>query len=388
MMPRVRFARAADGTKIAYSTLGDGPPLVLMPAILFSHLEKLWEIPELRRGLEQLAENWTVVRYDNRGCGLSQRNVTDFSLEAHIGDLEAVAAALRLDQFALNAPMLAGPVGIAFAARNPERLTHLILQSTVARASDAGPAQSQALLALLEVNWELFTETAARVMFQWSNEQSARIAPPILRESVDQEAALGLLRAAVEFDVSDAAPANPGAHARHPQPPVPAPHRHRARPRFPHSRRETRRRGQPRFRRPGRNRVPHAEHRGVPPRSEHPRQPGDRAKPPKTPSFDPARLSKRELEILRLVAAGKSNRRIAEELTISTNTVDRHVSHILSQDRRRQPRRSRRLRRPTAPAFVARHLALGNRFLLHTSSTGPRHESPIAWMAAFPVGGT
>jgi pimeloyl-ACP methyl ester carboxylesterase/DNA-binding CsgD family transcriptional regulator len=331
MMPRVRFARAADGTKIAYSTLGDGPPLVLMPAILFSHLEKLWEIPELRRGLEQLAKHWTVVRYDNRGCGLSERNVIDFSVEAHISDLEAVAGALHLDQFALNAPMLAGPVGIAFAARNPERLTHLILQSTVARASDAGPAQSQALLALVEMNWDLFTETAARVMFQWSNEQSARIAPPILRESVEQDAAIGLLRAAVELDVSEelALIQAPTLVIHNRQFPLPIAVARALTSRIPDARlaavdklEEV---------------VPAAieflmqSAAGV--SAPSPRRPraGYQAPPSAPPSFDPARLSKRELEILRLVAAGKSNRRIAEELTISTNTVDRHVSHILSK---------------------------------------------------------
>jgi DNA-binding CsgD family transcriptional regulator/pimeloyl-ACP methyl ester carboxylesterase len=301
-----------------------------MPAILFSHLEKLWEIPELRRGLEQLAERWTVVRYDNRGCGLSQREVSDFSLDAHISDLKAVAGDLGLDQFALNAPMLAGPVGIAFAARNPERLTHLILQSTVARASDAGADQSQALLALLEMNWDLFTETAARVMFQWSNEQSARLAPPILRECVEQTEALGLLRAATEFDVSEQVPLiqAPTLVIHNRQFPLPIATARDLASRIPDARLAavdsldhvvpaameflTQKAEEI----AGSRRLPHS---------------GDRARAPVTPSFDPARLSRREIEILRLVAAGKSNRRIAEELTISTNTVDRHVSHILSK---------------------------------------------------------
>jgi len=113
-MPHVRSARSGDGTNIAYSTLGEGPPLVLMPAILFSHLEKMWELPPLRRGLEQLAEHWTVVRYDNRGCGLSGREVNDFSLEAHLLDLEAVADTLGLERLALNGPMHSGPVAVAF----------------------------------------------------------------------------------------------------------------------------------------------------------------------------------------------------------------------------------------------------------------------------------
>jgi pimeloyl-ACP methyl ester carboxylesterase/DNA-binding CsgD family transcriptional regulator len=326
-MPPVRFARAADGTKIAYASLGDGPPLVLMPAIPFSHLEKLWEIPELRRGLEHLAEQWTVVRYDPRGCGLSERNVEDFSLEAHLSDLEAVTAALRLDQFALNAPMLAGPVGIAFAARHPERLTHLILQSTVARASDAGVAQSQTLLTLLEMNWELFTETSARVMFQWSNEQSARLAVPILRECVEQDAALGLLRAAVEFDVSDELPLiqAPTLVIHNRQFPLPIATARDLAARIPDGRLAAVDSLE--------SVVPAAvEFLAQPTEPERPtreRRPSKRAA--SAPSFDPARLSKREIEVLRLVAGGKSNREIAAALVISTNTVDRHVSHILSK---------------------------------------------------------
>src|SRR3989304_590805 len=104
MMPRVRSARSGDGTNIAYSTLGEGPPLVLMPAILFSHLEKMWELPPLRRGLEPLPEPWTLVRYDNRGCGLSGREVNDFSLEAHLLDLEAVADTLGLERLPPQGP--------------------------------------------------------------------------------------------------------------------------------------------------------------------------------------------------------------------------------------------------------------------------------------------
>src|SRR5574341_2117622 len=206
MMPRVRFTHADDGVNIAFCTLGEGPPIVLMPAILFSHLEKTWELPKFREGLEELGERWTVVRYDNRGCGLSQREVSDYSLEAHVRDLEAVVDELGLQSFSLNAPMLAGPVGIAFAARHPERVTKLILQSTLARSSDVGAAQTQAMLGLLQSDWQLFTETAARYVFQWSAEELARQAAPLLRECVTQDALVGLLQAATQFDVSSLLP--------------------------------------------------------------------------------------------------------------------------------------------------------------------------------------
>src|SRR5574341_224284 len=206
MMPRVRFARSGDGTSIAFATLGQGPALVLMPALPFSHLEKMWELPQLRDGLEALARRWTVVRYGNRGCGLSQRDVADYSLDAHVADLSAVVDELGLENFAVNAPMLAGPVAVAYAARNPERVGQLVLQSTIARSADVLSPPAEALLGLAEKDWTLFTETSARFVLQWSDEDLARQAAPILRECVTRDAALALLRAALRFDVTELLP--------------------------------------------------------------------------------------------------------------------------------------------------------------------------------------
>lgn len=331
-MPRIRFTNAGDGVSIAYCTLGQGEPLVLMPALLFSHLEKMWELPQLRRGLEQLAEGWTVVRYDNRGCGLSEREVADYSVEAHLLDLKAVADSVELDRFALNAPMHAGPVAIAFAARYPERVTHLILQSTVARGSDVGSTQVQGLLALIEKDWTLFTETAARVVLQWAAEDLARQAAPLLRACVTQEAALALLRAVVEFDAT--------ASVSQVRAPTLVIHNRQ----FPVDLAVSRDLA---------SRIPDARLAAVdslesvipaivqflsassedvaPQRGREPARGVRAASSAAAGAFDPARLTAREIEILRLVAAGKSNRQIAEALVISTNTVDRHVSHILGK---------------------------------------------------------
>ena len=326
MMPRVSFARSADGVSIAYTTLGDGPPLVLMPAIPFSHLEKMWELPELREGLELIARRWTVVRYDNRGCGLSDREAGDYSLDAHITDLTAVVDGAGLDRFALNAPMLAGPVAVAFAARHPERVTHLVLQSTAAASSEVSTVQAEAILGLLEKDWALFTETAARFILQWGDEAlgpPGRPRPPRVRLPGDR-----------------------------PRPP----------PRGDGLRR--RRRSSRRSRRPTlvihnrqfpldlatartlAARIPDARlaavdslEEVVPTALEF--LAGDRVAaarasrtwPPQAAPAppDPLGLSPREIEVLRLVAAGKSNREIAAALVISTNTVDRHVSHILAK---------------------------------------------------------
>ncbi len=322
-MPRVQFTHAADGVSIAYSTLGQGPPLVLMPALLFSHLEKMWELSQLRQGLEELAERWTVVRYDNRGCGLSERSVSDFSLEAHLQDLEAVLDAGGIERFALNGPMQSGPVAVAFATRHPERVTHLVLQSTISRGSDVASAQTRAMLGLIEADWHLFTETAARVVLQWADEGLARQAAPLLRECVTQEAALGLLRPALEFDVTDLLPRvkAPTLVIHNRQFPVDVAIARDLASRIPDARLA----------------AVYSLESFITARAEFVSgeegvSAGRQVEVARAvPAGDPLGLSAREIEVLRLVAAGRSNRQIAEELVIATNTVDRHVSHILAK---------------------------------------------------------
>src|SRR3990172_12174116 len=103
MEPRIQYAKTVDGVSIAYYTLGDGMPLVQMPQMALGHLQMEWQIPEARRHLERMAEKRTLVRYDSRGFGLSDRDVTEFTVDALVRDLEAVADRLGLDRFALIA---------------------------------------------------------------------------------------------------------------------------------------------------------------------------------------------------------------------------------------------------------------------------------------------
>ncbi|MCH7577753.1 MAG: hypothetical protein IH822_08155 [Chloroflexi bacterium] len=102
MEPRIQYAQTSDGWSIAFSTLGEGMPFVHMP-FPFTHLQLDWEMPEFRSWIERLADKRMLVRYDGRGTGLSDRDVTDFSLDAGVRDLEAVVARLGLERFALFA---------------------------------------------------------------------------------------------------------------------------------------------------------------------------------------------------------------------------------------------------------------------------------------------
>ena len=130
-MQDIRFARSADGVGIAYAVHGSGPPLLIVKNWL-SHLQFDWQSPVWRHYLVELGRIATVIRYDERGYGLSDRKVTDHSLQARVADLEAVADAAQLERFALLAMAQGGPVAIEYAARHSERLTRLMFYGSFA----------------------------------------------------------------------------------------------------------------------------------------------------------------------------------------------------------------------------------------------------------------
>ncbi len=133
MQQQIRFCRSADGTQLAYALSGEGPPLVKVANFL-THLEYDWRSPVVRPFLLELGRGRTLLRYDPRGCGLSDRNVQDLSLETWVADLEAVVDAAGIERFPLFAHSQGGAIGIAYAARHPERVSHLVLLGGWARS--------------------------------------------------------------------------------------------------------------------------------------------------------------------------------------------------------------------------------------------------------------
>jgi pimeloyl-ACP methyl ester carboxylesterase/DNA-binding CsgD family transcriptional regulator len=126
----IRFCRSPDGTRLAYAVHGSGPPLVVASCWL-SHLQHDWQSPVWRHFLDELGEIATVIRYDERGFGLSDWQVTDFSLAARQADLETVVESLGLERFALLGMSGGSAVAMAYAIDHPDRLTRLILYGTV-----------------------------------------------------------------------------------------------------------------------------------------------------------------------------------------------------------------------------------------------------------------
>ena len=129
---QIRFCVAPDGVRIAYATVGLGPPLV-RAAHWMTHLDHDWESPVWRHWLEGLADGRELVRYDERGCGLSDWDVERFEFDAWVEDLELVVDTLGLERFPLFGMSQGGAVAIAYAVRHPERVSALVLLGAYAR---------------------------------------------------------------------------------------------------------------------------------------------------------------------------------------------------------------------------------------------------------------
>jgi len=128
----IRFCTSVDRTRIAYSTVGSGPALV-KTANWLSHIEHEWDSPVWTHWIREIARRHVLVRSDERGCGLSDRHVEDFSLDAWVRDQEAVVDALGLERFALLGISQGGAVAATYAARHPERVSHLVLVGSSTR---------------------------------------------------------------------------------------------------------------------------------------------------------------------------------------------------------------------------------------------------------------
>jgi pimeloyl-ACP methyl ester carboxylesterase len=204
--PPVAYVTTADGVRIAYAISGRGHPVVSMPPLPFRHIELEWESPEDRRWLERLAARHTLVQYDPRGMGLSERDAPTFTTEALLLDLDAVVGSLA-EPPALFAAVNTGPLAIAYAARHPERISHLVLWCSARRAADAMGPHLDTLFGLLAQDWELGTETAAHVVRGWSSGDTARKLATLLRAAVSADAARALYALLPGFDAGPLLPA-------------------------------------------------------------------------------------------------------------------------------------------------------------------------------------
>ncbi|WP_191248157.1 alpha/beta fold hydrolase [Amycolatopsis deserti] len=136
---QIRYCRSADGVRVAYALSGCGPPLV-KAANWLTHLDLEWTSPIWAHWLDGLARRHTLVRYDERGCGLSDWDIGEFRFDDWVDDLELVVDGLGLERFPLLGISQGGAVAIAYAVRHPERVSRLVLAGAYSRGRFARAA--------------------------------------------------------------------------------------------------------------------------------------------------------------------------------------------------------------------------------------------------------
>jgi class 3 adenylate cyclase/pimeloyl-ACP methyl ester carboxylesterase len=203
--PRIQYARTSDGVSIAYTVFGEGPPLVIPPSLTASHLQMEWEMPERRAAFERLATRATLVHYDPRGVGMSRGVDPDYSNEVAASDLQAVIDQAGLDRFAMYARLQMGELPIAYAARHPERVSHLILYRLTLGAVTGLGQKLTPIASLALQDWDLFANIFSRLATDWDSPDATPLAA-LIRASQSPEGFLAAWRAVGDADVFAIAP--------------------------------------------------------------------------------------------------------------------------------------------------------------------------------------
>ena len=184
MEPQVQYTKTSDGVNIAYYAIGQGPAqlLLMLPG---SHLEAEWQIDPLRLGYIAWAQRSTLVRLDPRGFGLSDRDPDDFAVDSLVLDIEAVVDRLGLDQLRIFSLGITTVPALAYTARHPDKVTHLVQARAVASGRDMVNERLQKLVELGKIDWELASETVTRTLNPDFPEQLARDFAGLLRAAIE-----------------------------------------------------------------------------------------------------------------------------------------------------------------------------------------------------------
>jgi len=191
MEHEVRYCTSADGTRIGYTVFGQGPALIHCPA--------LWEsidnpFPWTAEPFSLLHSGRTVVQYDLRGVGLSQREVIDFSIDRMVEDIEAVAASAGLDRFALYGTQLSAALTVLLAARHPRQVLRLLLPRPFFKGSDVISQENLDLLvALMRGNWEMGSQTLSDLSLRRDDPTIGTHSAELLRQNTSADALVGIL---------------------------------------------------------------------------------------------------------------------------------------------------------------------------------------------------
>jgi pimeloyl-ACP methyl ester carboxylesterase len=201
---QIQFITTEDGVSLAVATFGSGPPLIIVPGWI-SHLELDMAGAPNHEMHMRLSQNNTVILYDKRGTGLSDRDVTDFSPEANLRDLDAIINGLGLKGVTLLGYSQGGPISIAYAAEHPENVHSLILYGSY---HDGRVASLQGLVdgfvSLIKADWGGIGATALLELFAPGAPQDARVFfAEYMRQAASADAAVATMKSLFDFRVTD-----------------------------------------------------------------------------------------------------------------------------------------------------------------------------------------
>jgi pimeloyl-ACP methyl ester carboxylesterase/DNA-binding CsgD family transcriptional regulator len=334
MTSQIRFCKSADGVRLAYASAGRGPAMIEV-ATWLNHLEHDRTSPVWGPRLRELTKHFALTRYDSRGCGLSDRDAGTMTFESGLADLEAVADAAGLKQFVLLGCCQGSGLAIAYAARHPERVSHLVLYGAFARGRmKRNPTpqeidEIETMLKLVELGWgrdnAAFRQVYTAVFIPDSRPEQYHWFSDLQRLSTSPENAVRLIRGLDAMDVSEFMP-----QVRSPTLVLHA--RNDCRVPFAEGRLIA-------------STIPNAEFVTLESRNhilldhqpawrqffteierfvrEHPYAASENAQFPE--------LTAREREVLDHIASGLDNERIARKLSVSPKTVRNHINSIFAK---------------------------------------------------------
>jgi pimeloyl-ACP methyl ester carboxylesterase/DNA-binding CsgD family transcriptional regulator len=330
MRQEIQFCTSADGARLAVATVGEGLPLV-RAATWLTHVEKDAGNLFNRHWVSEMGREYRYVRYDSRGCGLSDRDVERISLDAWIEDLEAVADAMDIERFALLGMSQGAAIAVSYAARHPERVSHLVIYGGCVRGllKRNPPAKvvdaAQAMLKAAELGWGAdsasFRQVFTSQLFHDVSAEQQRAFDEAQRLTVSGANAVRFLQVVFDIDIRSAAaqvlcptlvfhaledPCFPFEEGRMLASLIP---------------------GARLVPLPSKNHLPFETERAWPLFLEELRtflpasvKTADRA----------AELTPRQTQILREIANGQTDKQIARKLALSPRTVEMHVAHLLA----------------------------------------------------------
>ena len=212
---QIRFCTSADGTRLAVATLGEGLPLV-RAATWLTHVEREPTNLFARHWVAELSRHNTLVRYDSRGCGMSDRDVERISMEAWLEDLEAVVSELSVESFSLFGMSQGAAIAVNYAARHPDKVSRLILYGGCARGllkRDPPPKAveaAQAMLKAAEMGWgadsSSFRQVFISQLFHDATVEQQRAVDEAQRLTISGANAARFMKEVFEIDVRGAAP--------------------------------------------------------------------------------------------------------------------------------------------------------------------------------------